>query len=51
MTQRLDIKPIFQLKWHHSRHFHILSHAWIWMAFYAPEPLHRHMLLASTEEH
>ena len=54
MTQRLDIKYISQLKQHHSRHFPISTPFVTGMGMddlFVPEPLHRHMLLASTEEH
>ena len=55
MTQRLDIKHIFQLKQHHSRHFPIST--WVVTGvdmddIFAPEPLQRHIMLsASIEEH
>ena len=55
MTQRPVIEPIFQLKGHHIRHFH--TSTWVVAGvdtddIFAPEPLHRHIMLsASAEEH
>ena len=55
MTQRLDIKHIFQLKGHHIRHFHISTAIVTGVGMddlFVPKPLHRHIMLsASTDEH
>ena len=54
MTQRPVIELVFQLKGHRIRHFH--TSTWVVTGvdtddIFSPEPLHRHMLSASAEEH
>ena len=54
MTQRPVIEQVFQIKGHHIRHFHTSTLVVTGVDMddiFAPEPLHRHMLSASAEEH